>query len=64
MNDFVVHSKLTTTVVDNKNTHATTSVSEAIVKPGPEPSLVDHWKTLLDIAGLGHGDDTAVVTDI
>lgn len=64
MDDLVVNSHLTTIVVDDEDTDAATAVVEALGETAEQAALVKDRKTLLDITGLGHGDDVAIITDV
>lgn len=64
MDDFVVHCKLTASVVDDQYPHAPTTIGEGLVESRPQSALVNDGKSLLDIAGLGHCDNTTIVADI
>jgi len=64
VHDLVVDSKLLAGVVDDEDADGTTAVVEALGDPVEEVVLVEDSKTLLDLAGLGHGDDATVLADI
>ena len=64
MDDLVVNSHLKTLVSDNKDTDASTTVVEGLGETGEKAALVKDGKALLDITRLGHGDNTAVLTDV
>jgi len=64
MDDLVVNSKLTTTIIDDKHTNGTTSRVKRLLKTLGQFALVDDGDALLDITALGHGDDTTVITDV
>lgn len=64
MDDLVVDDELAATVVDDEGTDGTTAVSEGIADALEEVALGDDGETLLDIAGLGHGDETVVITEV
>lgn len=64
VNDLVVNSHLHTIVVDDQDAHAAAAVVERLGQTCEEVALVKDGKTLLDIASLGHGDDTAVLADV
>lgn len=61
MDDLHVDSELTATVVEDEDTEAATAGLESTVEAGVEVGLVNDGETLLDIAGLGHGDDEAIL---
>jgi len=52
-----VNDKLTTLVGDDENTNASTSAGESLGQSLPEVGLVNDLEALLDITGLGHGDN-------
>lgn len=64
MDDLVVNSKFTATIVDDQDANAATAVGEGVVESVPEASLVDDRKTLFDISSLGHGHNSSIVTDV
>jgi hypothetical protein len=64
VDNLVVDSHLHTIVIDDKDANATSAVVEGLGKAGDETALVKDRKTLLDITRLGHGDNTAVLTDV
>lgn len=64
MNDLVVDGHLAAIVVDDEDTDGATAVVEALGETAKEAALVEDGEALLDITGLGHGDDTAIVTDV
>ena len=59
--DLHVDSELTAGVVENKDSDGTTARLEGVVEAGVQVGLVNDSQTLLDIAGLGHGDDVAIL---
>lgn len=61
MDDLHVDSELTATVVEDEDTEAATAGLESTVEAGVQVGLVNDGETLLDIAGLGHGDDEAIL---
>jgi len=64
VNDLEVDGKLLAGVSDDKDADAATAIVKGLVEAVEEAALVNDGKTLLDIAGLGHSDDTAVITDV
>jgi hypothetical protein len=64
MDNLKVNSKLNTIVVDDEDANAATTIVEGLGKTLEETALVKDGKTLLDIAGLGHGDNATVLTDV
>lgn len=56
-----VNDKLTTLVGDDENTNASTSTGESLGQSLPEVGLVNDLEALLDITGLGHGDNNTVL---
>lgn len=61
MDDAHVNSHLPVVVGDNKNTDTAAARLESLLEAAPEAALVNDGQVLLDIAGLGHGDDGAVM---
>jgi hypothetical protein len=64
VDDLVVDSHLETIVVDDKDADGATAVVEGLGETAEETALVKDGKTLLDITTLGHGNNTAVLTDV
>ena len=64
MDDLVVDSHLETIVVDDEDTDGAAAVVEGLGKARGEAALVKDGKTLLDVAGLGHGNNATVFTDV
>jgi len=64
VDDLVVDSELTTLIVDNEDTDGTPTVVERLCQTGKETALINDGKPLLDITSFGHGDDTAILTDV
>ncbi len=64
MHHLVVHRQLAAAIGDDQDPHAATTVGKDVVQLVPEPTLVDHGQTLLDVTRLGHGDNATVVTDV
>ncbi len=64
MDDLIINCQFTASIVDYQDTNTTSTVGEGVVKPGPQTTLVNDWKTLLDIAGLGHCNNATVVTNV
>jgi len=64
MDHLVVDSKLTASIVNDKDTNTAAAIGKRVVQPRPQSALVNDRKTLLDITSLCHGNDTAVVADV
>lgn len=64
MDDLVVDNQLAATVVDDEGTDGTTALGEGTADPAEEAALGHDGEALLDIAGLGHGDDGGVVVEV
>jgi hypothetical protein len=64
VNDLVIDSELFSTVIDDEDTNAATSIVEGLGETAEQVALVNDWETLLDITRLGHGDNATVITDI
>jgi len=64
VNDLVVDGKLLTVVADDKDTNAATTIVEGLAETVDQVALVNDRKTLLDITGLGHGDNATIITDV
>src|SRR5215471_9320249 len=64
MDNLVINNKLTTSIVDDKSTDASSAIGEGIADAIPEATLIDNRETLLDITGLCHSDNPSIVTHI
>jgi hypothetical protein len=64
MDDLEVNSELSTIVIDDEDADAAATIVEGLGKTLEQTALVKDRKTLLDIAGLGHSDDTVILTDV
>lgn len=64
VDDLVVDSHLETIVVDDEDTDGAAAVVEGLSKAGSKTALVKDGESLLDIASLGHGNNTAILTDV
>ncbi len=61
MDDLHVNSELLTTVVEDQNTDAATARVEGTGETALKVGLVNDGQTLLDITGLGHGNNVAIL---
>lgn len=61
MNDLHVDSELLAVVVEDKDAEAATARLEGAREAAVEVGLVNDLETLLDVTGLGHGDNVAVL---
>lgn len=64
MDNLVVHNELVPAVVDNQSTDAAAALVVGIADALEQAALVEDRQTLLDIAGLRHGDDAAILTHV
>lgn len=64
MDDLVVNDELTTAIVDDKGTDGATALGKGIGNAVEEVALVNDTEALLDVTGLGHGDEAVVVTHV
>lgn len=64
MDDLVVDSHLQTLIVDDQDADTATTVVEGLSQALEKVALVKDGKTLLDVTSLGHGNDTAILTDV
>jgi hypothetical protein len=64
MDNLVVDRKLLAIIVDDEDANTATAVVERVSQTGEEAALIKDRKALLDIAGLSHGNDTAILTDV
>ena len=60
MENLHVDSKLLAIVVEDKDADAATARLESLAEAAVEVGLVDKGKTLLNVTGLGHGDNVTV----
>lgn len=61
MDDLHVDGHLAAVVADDQDADGATARLERLLEAGPEAALVNDGQVLLDIAGLGHGDDGALL---
>ncbi|KAK6428641.1 hypothetical protein LTR95_015211, partial [Oleoguttula sp. CCFEE 5521] len=64
VHNLVVNSELTPVIIDDKDPHTATTIVEAVGQTAEKLALVKDGQTLLDIAGLSHGDDATVIADV
>jgi len=64
VDDLEVDGKLTAAIVNDENADTATAIVKSRGEALKELALVEDWKTLLDVAGLGHSDDAAVIADV
>jgi hypothetical protein len=64
VDDLVVDDELTTTIVDDESTDATTALRESLTDLAEKLALGDDGQGLLDIASLGHGGDGTVLVEV
>lgn len=64
MDDLVINRQLPTTIIDNQDTDTTSAIGKRVIKPRPESALINDRKTLLDLARLGHSDNTTIIADV
>lgn len=61
VNDLHVDSKLAAVIGKDKGTDGATARLKGVAQTSPEVGLVNDRQTLLDVAGLSHGNDVAVL---
>lgn len=64
MGNLVVDGELLAVVGDDEDTDGSGSTAKGLLELVEELALVDDLEALLDLSGLGHGDELAVVTDV
>lgn len=64
MNHFVVNSKFTSPIIDHHDSHATSAIGKRFVETRPEATLVDDRQALLNVAGFGHGHNSAILSHV
>jgi len=57
VDDLEVNTELTAAVVEDEHADAATARVEGSLEAVPEVGLVNNGEVLLDIPGLGHGDN-------
>jgi len=62
--NLVVDSEVLALVVDDEDADGTGAAAESLLDLGEELALVDDLEALLDLAGLGHDDELAVIADV
>lgn len=61
MNNSHVDSELTTIIIDDKNAHGATSRLKSLGQTRPQVGLINNRDGLLNITGLGHSDNGAIL---
>lgn len=61
MDDLEVDGELAALVVENQDADAATARLEGVGQAGPEVGLVNDGQVLLNVTGLGHGNNVAVL---
>jgi len=64
VHDLVVDSELLSTVGNDEDADGAGTTAKGLLQAGPEVTLVDNLETLLNLAGLGHGDELTVIADV
>jgi hypothetical protein len=64
MNHLVVDGKLDTLVLDDENADTATAIVEGGGQALEKIALVKDRECLLDVTGLGHGNNTAILGDV
>lgn len=64
MHGLVVDCKFLALVGDDQHSHGARTLAVRLAELVEEVALVDDLETLLDLTGLGHGDELAIVTDV
>lgn len=64
MDDLVVNNQLTSTVVDDKGTDASSAIAVSLTNALEKLTLADDCQALLDITSLGHGSEVTIVMNI
>ena len=64
MNNLVVDGKLDTLVLDDENANAATAIIEGRGQALEKIALVEDRQCLLDVTGLGHSNNTAILGDV
>ena len=57
MENLHVDDELAAAIIDDEDPDAATTSLEGFAEAGPEVGLIDDGEGLLDITGLGHGND-------
>jgi hypothetical protein len=64
MGDLVVDGEVLALVVDDEDADGAGTTAEGVLELVEEVALVNDLEALLDLTGLGHGDELAVITDV
>lgn len=64
MDNLVINHELPAAIVDDQGADTATTITESTIDLGEEAALVDDGQALLDIAAVGHADQTSVLTDV
>jgi hypothetical protein len=64
VDDLVVNNELAATIIDHEGADTALALSKGVADAGEQVTLVNDTEALLDVAGLGHGGDPAILTEI
>jgi len=64
VDDLVVNDELPSTIIDDKSSNAAPAVVKGAGNLIVKTALIDDWKTLLDIASLGHADNRTILAQV
>ena len=64
MDDLVIHSEFTTSIIDDQHTDTATAIGKGFIESRPQSTLINDRQTLLHIASLGHGNNAAVIANV
>lgn len=64
VNNLVVNSQLLSVVRDDQDANRSRAMAESLLQLAPEMALVNNLETLLDLTGLGHSDELAIVANV
>lgn len=62
--NLVVDGELLSVVGDDEDANGSGTTAESLLELGEEVALVDDLEALLDLSGLGHGDELTIITDV
>jgi len=64
VDNLVVNSQFLSVIRDDQDANRSRAMAESLLQLAPEMALVNNLETLLDLTGLGHSDELAIVANV
>jgi hypothetical protein len=64
VNNLIVNSQFLSVIRDDQDANGSRTMTESLLQLAPEMALVNNLETLLDLTGLGHGNELAIITNV